>query len=327
METTQNNRLENFPISFFSVIMGLSGLTIAWEKAQSVYAVHLGITPFLVGITTIVFVILLVLYGIKFAKHTSSVKKELAHPVKLSFFPSISISFLLLAIAYQGMSMSISLPLWIIGAFLHLIFTLYVINTWMHHEHFKISHINPAWFIPAVGNVLVPIAGVTHGYLDVSWFFFSIGILFWIVLMTIFFNRILFHNPMDTHLLPTLFILIAPPAVGFISYMKLNGAIDNFAQFLYFAALFLTLLLFSQANRFIRLPFFLSWWAYTFPLAAITISSFVFYEKKQNDFYLWVASGLLIVLTLIVAITVYKTIQVIRTQGICIPEVAHTPNK
>lgn len=327
MKTTQNNRLENFPISFFSVIMGLSGLTIAWEKAQHVYGIKLGITSILVGITTIVFVILLALYGIKLIKHTRSVAKELAHPVKLSFFPSISISFLLLSTAYLNVSMSISQPLWIIGAALHLVFTLYVINTWMHHEHFQVAHINPAWFIPAVGNVLVPIAGVVHGYLDVSWFFFSIGILFWIVLMTIFFNRILFHNPMDTHLLPTLFILIAPPAVGFLAYMKLNGEIDNFARFLYFATLFLTLLLFSQANRFIRLPFFLSWWAYTFPLAAITIASFVFYENKQNEFYLWIASGLLIVLTLVVAITIYKTLQAIRIHGICVPEVPHAPVK
>ncbi len=28
------NRLENFPISFFSTVMGLAGLTIAWEKIQ-----------------------------------------------------------------------------------------------------------------------------------------------------------------------------------------------------------------------------------------------------------------------------------------------------
>ncbi len=191
----------------------------------------------------------------------------------MSFFPSISISFILLSITYLNINEAISLPLWIIGIILHLGLTLYVINAWMHHEHFKINHINPAWFIPAVGNVLVPIGGVTLGYFDISWFFFSIGMLFWIVLMTIFFNRILFHDPMDGHLLPTLFILIAPPAVGFLSYVRLNGGMDNFAYFLYFAALFLTILLLSQANRFIRLPFFPGG-LHPFPLAAITIASF-----------------------------------------------------
>lgn len=238
----------------------------------------------------------------------------------MSFFPSISISFILLSITYLNINEAISLPLWIIGIILHLGLTLYVINAWMHHEHFKINHINPAWFIPAVGNVLVPIGGVTLGYFDISWFFFSIGMLFWIVLMTIFFNRILFHDPMDRHLLPTLFILIAPPAVGFLSYVRLNGGMDNFAYFLYFAALFLTILLLSQANRFIRLPFFLSWWAYSFPLAAITIASFVMYENTQKEIYVWIASGLLGLVTIVVGIIIVATLNAIRKKGICVGE-------
>jgi len=316
----QQNRLENFPVSFFSMVMGLAGLTIAWEKAQQVYSVNLGINTILTGMTTIVFAILFLTYTSKVFLHTQQVVKELKHPVKLSFFPSISISFLLISIAFLSINPEISRPLWMIGAVLHLGFTLYVVSTWMHHEHFKVNHINPAWFIPAVGNVLVPIAGVALGYTDVSWFFFSIGMLFWIILMTIFFNRILFHDPMDTHLLPTLFILIAPPAVGFIAYIRLNAGIDNFAHVLYFSALFLTLLLLSQARRFIRLPFFLSWWAYSFPLAAITIASFIVYEKSQNVVYLWIASGLLLLVTSLVGIIIAATIKAITKKGICVDE-------
>ena len=328
MENAQKpSRLENFPISFFSIIMGLSGLTIAWGKAQSVFHRDYHINTVLVGITTLVLAVLLVLYLTKIIKHPASIAKELAHPVKLSFFPSVSISFILLSIAYLDINKAISFPLWVIGISLHLVFTLYIINKWMHHEHFKINHINPAWFIPAVGNMLVPIAGVVHGYMDISWFFFSIGFMFWVILMTIFFNRVLFHNPMDSHLMPTLFILIAPPAVGFLAYTRLNGGLDNLSHFLYFSALFLTLLLLSQAGRFLRLPFFLSWWAYTFPLAAITIASFAFYEKTDNDFYLWLASGLLILVTLIVIITVFKTVIAIGKHGICVPEVPHPVEK
>lgn len=317
------NRLANFPISFFSIVMGLAGFTIAWEKAQHVFETSLGVTPVLVGLTSLVFIVLLLIYATKLFRFPANVLKELKHPVKLSFFPSISISFLLLAIAYLDINPAISHPLWIIGAVMHLGFTLYVISSWMHHEHFQINHINPAWFIPAVGNVLVPVAGVTLGYQEVSWFYFSIGILFWVILLTIFFNRILFHNPMDTHLLPTLFILIAPPAVGFIAYIRLNGALDNFAHFIYYGALFFTVLLLFQAARFVRLPFFLSWWAYSFPLAAITIASFLMHKLHGNEelpIFLWIASTLLVLLTLVVSIIIWRTVQAILRHGICVPE-------
>ncbi|MFX4155809.1 C4-dicarboxylate ABC transporter, partial [Aliarcobacter butzleri] len=76
---------------------------------------------------------------------------------------------------------------------------------------------NPAWFIPIVGNLIVPLAGV--GIVDntILYFYFSIGIFFWINLFAIILNRIIFHNQFAPKLKPTHFILIAPPAIGFIS--------------------------------------------------------------------------------------------------------------
>ncbi|MCB1759517.1 MAG: SLAC1 anion channel family protein [Gammaproteobacteria bacterium] len=316
----KSTRLENFPISFFAMVMGLSGLTIAWEKAQHLLGVNLHITTALVVVTTLLFTGLVLIYFSKLLRYREAVSKELSHPVKLNFFPTISISFLLLSIAFLPLSSDISRPLWLIGTSLHLLFTLYVANIWIHHEHFEVNHINPAWFIPAVGNVLVPVAGMSHGYTDLSWFFFSIGMLFWVMLMTIIFYRILFHNPIDRKLMPTLFILIAPPAVGFIAYIRLMGELDPFARILYYSGLFLTLLLFTQARRFLKLEFFLSWWAYSFPLAAISIASMVMFEQTADIFYAWVGGGLLFLLTSLVVLLVVRTTKAVIRHRICVAE-------
>jgi tellurite resistance protein len=318
--TEGKGRLAYFPISFFATVMGLSGLTIAWEKAQQIWGIDLGISPAMVFITSLVFMVIFALYVLKLFRHGDMVKTELKHPVKLSFFPAISISMILLSIAFLSINTAISLPLWIIGSSLHLLFTLYVINSWMHHEHYQIQHINPAWFIPAVGNILVPVAGVSLGFPEISWFFFSIGFMFWIVLMTIVFNRMMFHDALVPHLMPTLFILIAPPAVGLLAYVRLTGELGAFGNILYGAALFLTLLLFTQIQRFARLQFFLSWWAYSFPLAAITLASFVMYEKTASMLYFWIANGLLTILTLVLALLIFRTIIAILKGGICQPE-------
>ncbi|MBK5963257.1 C4-dicarboxylate ABC transporter [Thiocystis minor] len=319
-QTLDSSRIEHFPISFFAMVMGMAGLTIAWEKAQSVLQLDLGISPWLVGLTTTLFVVLAGFYGTKLAVYRQSVIKELHHPIKLNFFPTISISLLLLAIAFLHLVPSVSLGLWLTGAVLHLLFTLYVVSVWIHHEHFQIHHMNPAWFIPAVGNVLVPIAGVPLGYEEVSWFFFSVGMLFWIVLMTIIIYRVMFHHPIEARLMPTLFILIAPPAVGFIAYMRLVGEIDSFSRILYYSALFLTLLLFTQARRFLKLHFFLSWWAYSFPLAAFSIASMVMFERTGGDVYRYLGVGVLTMLTGIVALLLAATAVAVRNHRICSPD-------
>lgn len=314
------NRLTHFPISFFSMIMGLAGLTIAWQKAQHVFDVNLLIDSVLLIVTVAAFIVLSVIYATKYVVSRQDVLSEFHNPIKLHFFPTISISLLLISVAFLKIDPAISLPVWIAGSTIHLMFTLYTVNAWIHHEHFEVQHVNPAWFIPAVGNVIVPIAGVQLGYVDISWFFFSIGMLFWIILLTIIFNRVMFHNPMPEKMMPTLFILIAPPAVGFIAYLNLTGELDAFARVLYFAGLFLTLLMLMQIKRFARLQFFLSWWAYSFPLAAITIASLHMYELTQKPAYQYIGVALLALVTAVVLFLLYRTAIAVINHKICVEE-------
>jgi tellurite resistance protein len=314
------SRLENFPISFFAMVMGLTGLAISWEKAQTSLQLPLRLDQALTPFAGLVFVLLSVMYLLKLVRFRSAVLRELRHPIMLNFFPAVSISLILLAIATLHRAPGLSHLLWICGTALHLALTLYVMNVWIHHDKFEIHHMNPAWFIPVVGNVLVPIAGIKLGYPEISWFTFSIGILFWLVLMTIIFNRVLFHNPLPEKLMPTFFILIAPPAVGFIAYYNLTGQLDPFAHVLYYVGLFLTLLLLTQIARFARLRFFLSWWAYSFPLAAITVATLLMYEITGNRMFYWLGLGLLGLLTVVVTFLLYRTLRAVAAKQVCLPE-------
>ncbi len=314
------SRIENFPISFFAMVMGLAGLTIAWEKAQTILHLPLRLNVALAIFTGVVFLTLLLFYTLKLIRYPAAVISELNHPVKLNFFPTISISLILLSITTLHLAHGLAHGLWIAGTALHFAFTLYVMNVWIHHDKFEIQQLNPAWFIPVVGNVLVPIAGTSLGYLEISWFSFSIGILFWLVLLTIIFNRVLFHNPLPAKLMPTFFILIAPPAVGFIAYFKLTGELDAFARILYYSGLFLTLLMLMQVARFARLQFFISWWAYSFPLAAITIASLMMYEITGISSFQALGWTLLSLLSLVVTLLLYRTLKAIASHRVCLPE-------
>ena len=313
-------RLKNFPISWFATIMGLAGLTIAWHKMETVYQLKLHPSSWLGYITLAVFVLVTAVYLMKLLAHRDAVIAELNHPIRLSFFPASSIALILLSVVFLQSLPGFSHVLWTVGVVIHLIFTLYVLNAWISHTRFEIEHINPAWFIPVVGNILVPIAGVQHAPADISWFFFSIGLVFWILLFAMVLYRMFFHDPIPAKLVPTLFILIAPPAVGFVSYLRLNGELDNFARILYFAGLFLTLMLFTQFTRFSRLQFFLSWWAYSFPLAAITVATLTMAELSSWGLYDILAVALMVNLNAVLLMLVVRTFRAIGRKEICVEE-------
>ena len=319
---TAHSRLEHFPINIFALIMGLGGFGIATHKLEIILGWTNTLSTAAVIFASGMFVFLLLVYILKLIRYPAAVKAEWNHPIKLSFFPAISISMLILSICFLAINKQLSLWVWISGAALQLITALSVIRYWIKQAHFKEQHLNPAWFIPAVGNVLVPVAGMAHGFVEISWFFFSFGLLFWIILQVIIFNRLIFHTPLPERLLPTLFILIAPPAVGFLSYTTLTNAttVDPFAHFLYYAGVLFFLLLATKFNLLAKLAFGLPWWAYSFPMAALTLATFKFYEltgfayMKTAGITLYVLTGVLILVLLL------NTLKAAMQGKICVPE-------
>lgn len=316
------DKLQYFPASFFGMIMGMTGLSIALLKSETLFGFSLNLGYDLILLTSLLFVILTSLYLFKIVRFNQAFIEEARHPVKMNFLPAFSISLLLLSFAFWSIGETqLSFGLWILGASLQLILTLWVLYNWIHRDFFTIEHSNPAWFIPIVGNIIVPIAGVHHVPTDISWFFFAIGIVFWPILKSVLFYRLIFHAPMAQKLMPTLFIFIAPPALGFISYMALNhGQIDNFGRVLYFFALFFTLFLLVSINRFRTLSFALSWWAYTFPLAAMSVASYVMAEATQVYAYNWIGLAVMLAVSLMIIGFFYKTILAAWHHKICTDE-------
>ncbi|NOR46247.1 MAG: C4-dicarboxylate ABC transporter [Candidatus Delongbacteria bacterium] len=315
-----HSRLENFTISFFAMFLGLGGFALLFQKAEIFMYFPFHVSNYVAGVTIILFVILLIFFFARWIKYPNAVREEYHHPIKINFFATISIALLIFSIFFLAVNVEISKYLWIIGTVLHLIFTLSVMSAWTNKENLKREHLNPAWFIPIVGNILIPIAGITHFPKDISWFFFSVGIIYWILLFTIILNRIIFHKTLPEKLRPTMFILIAPPAIGFIAYVKLTGTIDSFGKILYFFSLFLFLKLIYQFKIFFKIKFYLSWWAYSFPISALGLASSLMYHKTDIVAYMYISYSFLALLTLVIIILTYKTIIAMTKHELCVPE-------
>ncbi len=301
--------LAHLPIGVFATVMGLAGLTLATERMAHAASVLGGAAVLLLALTIAVYLGLLVLYGLKLARHPDKVVEEWRHPVRLAFFPAVTIGLLLIATALQPHLPGLAEPLWLLGALAHLAAMLAVVTSWIAATHFEPPHVNPAWFIPAVGNVLVPLAGVPAGWIELSWFFLAIGLLFWLVLLTLVFNRLVFHHPLPAQLLPTLAILVAPPAVSFLAWVKLVGEPGAFGRMLYATAVLFAAIVALQLPRLVKLPWALSFWAYSFPLAAFTIATAVAGEKLGQPLLAAAAWPLWGLLVLVVAVLAVRTLK------------------
>ena len=261
--------LVNAQVPLFAITLGHAGLALSWRAAHRAFGIPPQIGEVLMALAAVAFVVVGLLYALRMAVCPRAVVEDARHPVRMNFFPAISMGLMLLAAGALPYSRALALDLWAVGAVLHLVLCLAIMGRWIRHAT-TITQASPAWFIPIVGNVLVPIAGVPLGYPGVSWFFFAIGVSFWLPMFAIVLYRLIFHDPLPPRIAPMLFILIAPPAAGFVGYMQLNGGeLDVLAHVLAASGIFIALLVLRLAGLYLGLPFSLSWWAYTFPSAAL----------------------------------------------------------
>ncbi|MBE0453647.1 SLAC1 anion channel family protein [Roseovarius autotrophicus] len=305
-------RLATVPVTLFTMVMGLCGFTLAMRAGETAA----GLTHLASGaahlLTLAVFVVVAFAYLAKALRHPGAVAEEWAHPVSLAFFPAISIALLLFAVVMLERAPGIAHALWLIAVPVQLILTLAVVSGWIGSRAFQHGHLTPAWFIPAVGNVVVAVAGVPLGYVEASWFFTSIGLIFWLVLLALVMNRLIFHDPLPERLQPTLVILIAPPAVGYLAWLSLVGEVDAFARVLLNGAYLFALIVAVQAPRLLRLPFSLAHWALSFPLAAVTVASFEHAEAVGSAGHRLIGYVLMLVLVAIIAGLLWRTGQGLR---------------
>lgn len=258
-----HSRLAHLPITFFGATMGLFGLALALRAGG-----FAGSSVAVTAVGALVLFTLCALYALKAVLYPQEVAGEWNHPFKLAFFPAVNISVLLFALLLQSGMPLVSDILWSISAVVQALLTVVIITAWISHRAFGPAMLSPAWFIPAVANVIVPL-GATHlGLTDVSWYFFAVGVLFWIVLLTLALNRLIFHDPLPGKLRPTLVILLAPPSVAFLAWTEMNGGtVDAMAHILLSFSMFFAALVAVQVPSLLRLPFAMSFWALSFPLA------------------------------------------------------------
>ncbi len=310
------NKISNFPIMFYAVVMGLGGLCVAYESLNKLLKLSQSVGFVLNAFTSLVFAFISFIYIIKIIKFPNEVRAELNHPIKINFFAAFAISLLLLAIVFKN-NASAHFGLFYTGLVAQTFMSFYVVASWIN-RNLEIKHSNPAWFIPIVGNLLVITAA--QGKDSYLWFYFSFALFFYIVLFSIIFYRILFCDQLPAKFMPTLFIFIAPPSVAFIDYIKLTGNFNEFSMFFLSLAIFFGLLVLFMYKNFLKLKFFLSWWAFTFPTAALCIALVKAYELTGHKGFLWGGLAAFIGLCALITSVAFYTIKSIKNNDICVAE-------
>lgn len=269
-------RFDYLPVALFGSVMGLTGLSVAWRLAAAQYGLPAPIADAIGWGALLAFLALALAYGAKAVTAWAAVSAEFRHPIAGNLFGTPLISLLLLPFVLHDLSPTLAAIAWIVGTGGMVGLALLIVGRWMGSRQ-QLAHATPAWMVPVVGLLDIPLAvpllGPPHTQMP-AMFGLSVGLFFAGPLFTLVFARLVFDEPLPPAQRPTLMILVAPFAVGFSSYTATVGRINAFAEALFLVGLFVFAVLVGRLRDLPRCcPFRVSWWAVSFPFAAMATAA------------------------------------------------------
>ena len=330
MSPPPRSRLKFVGLGWFSVVMGLTGLALAWQAAAPLLGEMATAASLVVGtLATLCFALLLIASVGRLLRHPVAVAEDLNHPVRHPFVATIPVSLLLLATWLTGLGIleGLALALWWAGSAGQLWATVWVLARWLNHTPTTPTGngsalwagVTPVLFIPVVGNVLAPLAGFPLGAGGWAAAQFGIGLLFWPVVLTLNLTRRLAHGSIPERLMPTWFITIAPPAVVGLALLRIETPLW-IAQATWGMALISLLWVSTLAKRIAGQAFALTHWAMSFPLAAFTTLTLKLSAAQPVPFHQTIGVLLLALTSLMIVGLVLATIKGLRDGSLLAPE-------
>lgn len=310
-----------FAPGWFAAVMGTGVLAMTTRSLGQYWPWLDGLAEGLHWFNSGFFVVLAVPWLARWLRFREAALQTLRHPVQANFYPTFSIALLVLAAQWRIFTpcIEVALGLWWAGVVLHFAFSFVVLFIVFRGEHVGIEHVTPAKFIPAVGLVVMPLAGgpllaEMTGWqrelaLTVNVIGLGAGGLMYLGLFALTLHRHYLHRPALGILMPTVWIHLAPIGVIPVGLMNLVEQLP-FAAARESAAVLMLLvwgfgvwwlvmacLLTLAARAAGQLPFALSWWGFTFPLGAFVAESLRLTHLLgwQSSFAIGVAAWALLV--------------------------------
>ncbi|BAL89157.1 putative transporter [Actinoplanes missouriensis 431] len=259
------------PLNTFAIAFGLSGLAEAWTAAARVLSLPSWLPHLFWAVAAIAWVWLIAAHLIAGARGDQRLRDQLRHPAQGPLAALVPVTGMLLGAELAHFQHRAGEIVVLAAITVAALFAGWLIGTWLEGR-LTLEAVHGGYLLPTVaGGLVAADAAAAVGHPMVGWAAFGVGVFFSIVITTLILLRLVVRPSLPDPLVPTVAILLAPPAVAGLAWFALAG--DAFGPVpAAFAGLTVVLTLVELAflPRFLRLPFSLGFWSFTFPAGAVT---------------------------------------------------------
>lgn len=200
--------------------------------------------------------LMLILCG-KLVRHPRQIIEELKSPVVASVAPTFSMSWMVISTYFELWGWhQLAFTVWVLAIIIHFILMGYFIKHFIFDQPFQIQIILPSWFVTFIGIGVIPVTSPSFNPQFGVWVFW-IGLGLYVALLPVVFYRIFKYKLAEQATWPLLL-------TGYLS--TTNHSSQSLTFTLLIIAQGLYLLVLTQLPKLLKLKFYPSYAAFTFPL-------------------------------------------------------------
>ena len=266
--------LKKLPLPICGLILGIASLGNLFK------AINFPIIGNAVGILALVLILLVIA---KIGVHFKLSMNDLNDPIIASVAPTFTMSLMIISTFLKSWGIPVvAVAVWTFAVILQFIIMGYFIYRHLLRPTVELDHVYPSWFVTFVGIGVIPVTANNFiPALGTPILWLSLGL--YAILLPIVCIRLLRREFMFEATLPLLTIMAAPASLCLTGYLTMNTnpswafslVMVLLAQGLYWGTL-------TKIVKYIRLSFYPSFGAFTFPLVISATALNLF----NNSFHL-----------------------------------------
>lgn len=253
--------LKSLPIPIAGLMLALA----ATGNLLSNYSSRLKLT--LGSLSLIIFLLLFT----KVLLNPKGTVSSFDNPVIASVSPTFPMGMMLMATYLKAYNVLIANIFWLIALAIHIILILCFTKKFI--LNFNINKVFPSYFIVYVGIVVASVSSPAFGYTNLGKMIFYFGFISYLILLPITLYRIIIIKKIPEAALPTITIFAAPASLCLAGYLSVFNAV-NLPLVIFMATLSLIsyVLVILYMPKMLRINFYPSYAAFTFPLVISAIA-------------------------------------------------------
>jgi tellurite resistance protein len=262
--------LPRIPLNTLAIPLGLAGLADVWSDSMDALGLPSAIAQVFWGIAAVAWVWMIAAHVRRGRRSSATLASQLTHPVQGPLASLVPIVGMAIAADLVGFWRVGGLVLGIASIAASALYAGWLVSSWTTGR-LELESIHGGYFLPTVAaGYIASFTAAQLGSRSVAIAAFAVASFFWVAIFTLLISRLAFRPSLPAPLLPTLAIIMAPPAVAARAWFAIAGPSADAVQVtLAGLAVFMVLIELGLLRRYLALSFSLGFWSFTFPTAAV----------------------------------------------------------